>query len=138
MVLRRVHTILIGANCFFGALLLGLYGPILLHTRAWPPTLEQQVLLLVPASVLPLAVLAVRYPLVAGITQFSTAYIGNQLLHDSPLPDLRAFASLSMIAALVILLVALFRGILAITQEAFGEVPDQEIDADEEHATGAA
>ncbi len=138
MVLRRVHTVLIAGNCFLGALLLGLYGPILLHTRAWPPSLEQQALLLVASSVLPLAVLAVRFPLVAGIAQFSTAYIGNQLLHDAPLPDLRVFSSVSMVAALVILLVALFRGILEITQEAFGEVPDQEMDADEERAAGAA
>jgi hypothetical protein len=138
MVLRRVHTVLIAGNCFLGALLLGLYGPILLHTRGWPPSLEQQVLLLVASSVLPLAILAVRFPLVAGIAQFSTAYIGNQLLHDAPLPDLRAFSSISMIAALVILLVALFRGILEITQEAFGEVRDQEIDAEEHRATGTA
>jgi hypothetical protein len=134
MVLRRVHTVLIGGNCFLGLLLLGLYGPILLHTRAWPPSLSQESLLLVAASVLPLAVLSVRYPLVAGIAQFSTAYIGNQLLRVAPLPELRVFSSISMMLALLILLVAVFRGVLEITQEAFGEVERQ----DEKPAAGAA
>ncbi len=134
MVLRRVHTFLIGGNCFLGLLLLGLYGPILLHTRAWPPSLVQEALLLVAASVLPLAVLSVRYPLAAGIAQFSTAYIGNQLLHAAPLPELRLFSSISMMLALLILLVAVFRGIFEITQEALGEVEHQ----DEKRVTGAA
>ena len=126
MVLRRVHTALIGGNCFFGLLLLGLYGPILIHTRAWPPSLAQEALLLVAASVVPFAVLSVRFPLVAGIAQFSTAYIGNQLLREAPLPELRAFSSISMMLALVILAVAVFRGIFEITQEAFGEAEPQE------------
>lgn len=134
MVLRFAHTVLIGGNCFLGVLLLGLYGPILLETRAWPPCLVQEVLLFVAASVLPLAVLSMRFPLVAGIAQFSTAYIGNRLLHDAPLPGLRAFSSISMMLALVILSVAVFRGILEITQEAFGEAEDR----DEKRATDAA
>jgi hypothetical protein len=138
MVLRLVHTVLVGANCLFGLLLLGLYGPTLLHTRAWPPNLEQESLLLVAASVLPLAVMAARFPLVAGIAQFSTAYIGNQLLHDAPLPDLRFFSSVSMVLALVILAVALFRGIFEITQEAFGHPEDPKENQQQRRATDAA
>jgi tellurite resistance protein TehA-like permease len=121
-------------NCLFGLLLLALYGPALMHTRVWPPSLEQQVLLLVVGSVVPLAILAIRFPLVAGIAQFSTAFIGNQLLHESPLPGLRAFSSVSRTIAMAILFVAVFAGILEITQEAFGEIED----SDEKRATGAA
>ena len=89
MGVRILQNVLLAGNCLFGLLLLVLYGPPLLHTRAWPPSLEQEVLVLVAGSVFPLAVMAVRFPLVAGITQFSTAFIGNQLLHEAPLPDLR-------------------------------------------------
>jgi hypothetical protein len=71
---------------------------------------------------------------VAGIAQFSSAFIGNQMLHDAPLPDLRAFSSASMVLALAIIFIAVLRGILEITQEAYGEVEDR----DEKRATGAA
>ena len=91
-------------------------------------------LLLVAGSVFPLAVLAVRFPLVAGIAQFSTAFIGNQLLHESPWPDLRICSSASMALALAVLFVAVLRGILEITQEAFGEAEEP----DEQPAAGAA
>ena len=134
MVLRRVHTVLIGGNCFLGLLLLALYGPILVHTRAWPPSLVEEALLLVGASVLPFAVLSVRFPLVAGMAQFSTAWVGNQLLREAPLPELRAFSSISMMLALVILGVAVFRGIFEITQEAFGQAEPQK----KKPAAGAA
>lgn len=134
MSVRLLQNIVAGSNCLYGLVLAALYGPTLLHSRAWPPTLEQQALLLVAVSVLPLALLAVRFPLVAGIAQFATAFIGNQLLHEAPLPDLRAFSALSMMIALVILFVAVFRGILKITQEAFGQAEDP----DEKRATGAA
>jgi len=134
MVLRRVHTVLIGGNCFLGLLLLGLYGPLLLHTRAWPPSLVQGVLVLIAVPVLPFAVLSMRFPLVAGIAQFSTACIGHQLLREAPLPELRAFSSISMLLALVILAVAVFRGIFAVTREAFGEAEPQ----DKNRAVGAA
>jgi Na+/phosphate symporter len=134
MGVRVVQSVLLAGNCLFGLLLLVLYGPPLLHTRAWPPSLEQEVLLLVAGSVFPLAVLAVRFPLVAGIAQFSTAFIGNQLLHEAPLPDLRMCSSASMALALALLFVAVLRGILEITQEAFGEAEEQ----DEQQAADAA
>jgi hypothetical protein len=78
--------------------------------------------------------MAVRFPLVAGIAQFSTAFIGNQLLHEAPLRDLRACSSASMALALALLFVAVLRGILEVTQEAFGEAEEQ----DEQQAAGAA
>jgi Na+/phosphate symporter len=134
MGVRVLQTVLVAGNCLFGLLLLVLYGPPLLHTRAWPPSIEQEVLLLVAGSVFPLAVLAVRFPLVAGIAQFSTAFIGNQLLHEAPLPDLRICSSASMALALALLFVAVLRGILEITQEAFGEAEEP----DEQQAAGAA
>ena len=134
MGVRVVQSVLLAGNCLFGLLLLVLYGPPLLHTRAWPPSLEQEVLLLVAGSVFPLAVLAVRFPLVAGVAQFSTAFIGNQLLHEAPLPDLRMCSSASMALALALLFVAVLRGILEITQEAFGEAEEQ----DEQQAADAA
>jgi hypothetical protein len=79
-------------------------------------------------------VLAFRFPLVAGIAQFSVAFIGNQLLHEAPFPSLRAFSSASMTLALALLSAVVFRGILEITQEAFGEAED----TDDKRATGAA
>ena len=85
---------------------------------------QQQVLVLVAGSALPLAVLAVRFPVVGGMAQFSAAYIGNQLLHEAPLRVLREFSCVSMGIALAILFLAVFRGILEITQEAFGEAED--------------
>jgi hypothetical protein len=134
MSVRLLQNGLAVGNCLFGLLLLALYGPALIHARAWPPGLEQQVLLLVVGAVVPLAILAIRFPLVAGIAQFSTAFIGNQMLHESPLPGLRAFSSASMTIALAILFAAVFAGILEITQEAFGEIEDQ----DEKRAADAA
>jgi Na+/phosphate symporter len=134
MGVRILQNVLLAGNCLFGLLLLVLYGPPLLHARAWPPSLIQEVLLLVAGSVFPLAVLAVRFPLVAGIAQFSTAFIGNQLLHEAPLPDLRICSSASMALALALLFVAVLRGILEITQEAFGEAEEP----DEQQAAGAA
>ena len=128
--LQRVLAV---ADCLFGLALLGLYGGTLLHTRVWPPTLEQRAVLLVAVSVLPIAALGLRCPLAAGIVQFGTAFIGNQLLHESTLPDLRALSSLSMALSGAILAAAVFRGIFEITQEAFGQAEDQ----DEKRATGA-
>lgn len=134
MGVRLLQNVFAAANCFFGFWLLAIYGPALLQLRAWRPGLEEQVLVLVAGAVLPLAILAFRFPLIAGIAQFSAAYIGNQLLHDSPLPDLRSLSSVSMVIALAILFIAVFRGILEITQEAFGEAEDH----DQERAARAA
>ncbi len=82
----------------------------------------------------PIAILSLRFPLAAGIAQFSTAFIGNQLLHDSPLLDLRACSSVSMALSMAILFAEVFRGIHEVTREAFGEIEDQ----DEKRAAEAA
>jgi hypothetical protein len=131
---RLFQYVVASANCFFGLVLLALYGPALLHGHAWPPSLQQQVLLLVAGSALPLAVLAMRFPVIGGLAQFSAAYIGNQLLHEAPLHILRQCSWASMIFALAILFLAVFRGILEVTQEAFGEAED----ADEKQLMRAA
>jgi uncharacterized membrane protein len=69
-----------------------------------------------------------------GMAQFSAAYIGNQLLHEAPMRILREFSWVSMGIALAILFLAVFRGILEITQEAFGEAEE----ADEQPVMRAA
>lgn len=121
-------------NCLFGLLLLATYGRTLLHGHVWPPSLGQQVLVLVAGTAFPLALVAVRYPVAGGMAQFSAAYIGNQLLHEAPLHALRQFSCVSMGMALAILFLAVLGGILEITQEAFGDVED----ADEQPAMRAA
>ncbi len=134
MSVRVLQTVCAAGNCVFGLMLLALYGPALMHSRVWPLSLDQQVLILVAGSAFPLAVLAVRFPLVGGMAQFCAAYLGNQLLHEAPLHRLRELSSASMMIALAILFVAVLRGILEITQEAFGEAEE----ADEQRAVSAA
>jgi hypothetical protein len=128
MSVRLLQIMVAAGNCLFGLLLLSIYGRALLHSGAWPPTLGQQVLVLVAGTVLPLAVLAMRFPVIGGMAQFAAAYIGNQMLHEAPLRVLREFSCVSMGIALAILFLAVFRGILEVTQEAFGEAedPDEE------------
>jgi hypothetical protein len=128
MSVRSLQFVFGIGDCLFALILLALYAPALLHSRLWPPTLEEQVLLLVAGSALPLALVALRHPVAGGMAQFAAAYLGNQLLHEAPLPFLRAFSWASMLAALAILLLAVFRGILEVTQEAFGEPQEQEQD----------
>ena len=132
MSLRWLQIALTGADCLFGSFLLVRYGGAILAHHSWP--LEQQLALLVAGSVLPLALATLRYPLAAGIAQFSAAFLGNQFLREAPLPDLRLCSSVSMILALAILVAAVFRGIFEITQEAFGQAEEP----DEERSTGAA
>jgi hypothetical protein len=128
MAVRLLQIAVAAGNCLFGLLLLAIYGPVLLHSPAWPLTLGQQVVVLVAGPVLPLAVLAMRFPVIGGMAQFSAAYIGNQLLHEAPLRVLREFSCVSMGIALAILFLAVFRGILEVTQEAFGEAEDPDED----------
>lgn len=134
MSLRLLQTAVALGNCLYGALLLGLYARAALQPSVWPITLDQQVLWLVAISVLPIAAFGLRFPLAAGIVEFSTAFIGNQMLHDAPFPDLRLVSSISMTIAFVILGLLVFSGILQVTREAFGEAEDQ----DERQAHGAA
>lgn len=124
MSLRFLQTRLAIGNCVYGGLLLGMYGHEALHPSVWPLTLDQQVLWLVALSVLPIAAFGVWAPLTCGILEFATAFVGNQMLHDAPFPDLRLASSISMTIALVILGLVVFRGILQVTREAFGEAED--------------
>jgi len=134
MGLRVFQKVLGVANCAYGVLLLSRFGRPLLHLAAWPPTLEQQVILLVAGSVLPIGLIGLRFPLFAGIAEFACAYIGNQMLHEAPLTDLRFFSTISMAAGFTILAFAVFHGILEVTREAFGQTED----TDEKRAQGAA
>jgi hypothetical protein len=126
MSVRLLQILVAAGNCLFGLLLLAIYGPALVHNHAWPPSLGQQVLVLVAGTALPLAVLAMRFPVIGGMAQFCAAYLGNQLLHEAPLRVLREFSWLSMGMALAVLFLAVFRGILEVTQEAFGETEEAE------------
>lgn len=134
MGLRVLQVLLAVGNCLYGGLLLTRYGQPALHPGAWPPALEQQVVLLVAISVLPTALVGLRFPLIAGIVEFASGFIGRQLLHEAPLADLRTFAGISMAVGFAILAVAVLRGIVDVTREAFGEAEDQ----DEKRARGAA
>lgn len=126
MTLRTLQFALSLGNCLYGGLLLELYAHRAFHSPLWPPTLDQQVLWLVAVSVLPVALIGLRFPLITGILEFSCAFLGNQLLHDAPYPDLRLISSISMSIAFVILGLAVLRGILQVTREAFGDTDDQE------------
>lgn len=133
MTLRILQLVLVIGNCLYGVVLLELYGRTALHIPLWPPSLDQQVLWLVALSVLPIATIGLRFPLTAGILEFACAFIGNQLLHDSPFPDLRLVSTISMTIAFILLGLAVFRGIVEVTREAFGETED----TDERQAQGA-
>ena len=133
MTLRILQMVLAVGNCLYGVVLLELYGRTALHIPLWPPSLDQQVLWLVALSVLPIAVIGLRFPLAAGILEFAAAFVGNQLLHDSPFPDLRLVSTISMTIAFIILGLSVFRGIIEVTREAFGEAED----TDERQAHGA-
>jgi hypothetical protein len=126
MTLRTLQLALSIGNCLYGGLLLDLYARSAFRSPFWPPALDQQVLLLVAISILPIALIGLRFPLIAGILEFSCAFLGNQLLHDAPYPDLRLISSISMAIAIVILGLAVLRGILQVTREAFGESEEQE------------
>jgi hypothetical protein len=126
MLIRLLQNAVAVANCLLGLVLVAVYGPALLHIHILSMTLAQEVLLLVAGSVFPLAIVTFRYPLFGGMAQFALAYIGNQLLHEAPLRTLRDFSVASMIVALTIIFSAVLRGILEITQEAFGEAQDSD------------
>jgi phosphatidylserine synthase len=132
--LRILETVVAVGNCVYGALLLGVYGREALHPPVGLPATDQQALWLVAIMVLPIAVFGLRYTLAAGILEFATAFVGNQMLHNAPFPDLRLVSSISMTIALVVLGLAVFNGILQVTREAFGEAEDP----DEQQAHSAA
>jgi hypothetical protein len=117
MMLRALQICLAGIDCLYGMLLLAGLG-----RHAW----HQAALALIVLSVLPASVLAVRFPVQAAIGQFACAFLGKQFLHNGPWPDLRLYAALSMTLALAIVALAVFRGVLEITREAYGETEHQD------------
>lgn len=117
MALRVLQICLAGVDCVYGMLLLAGYG-----RTAW----HQAALALIVFSVLPASVLAVRFSAPAAIGQFACAFLGRQLLNNGPWPDLRLYGALSMTLAVAIVVVAVFRGIVEITREAYGETEHQD------------
>lgn len=130
MSLRILETVVVSGDCFYGALLFSAYGREAFHPPVGLPAADLQALWLVAIMVLPIAVLGLRYTLAAGILEFATAFVGNQMLHNAPFPDLRLVSSISMTIALAVLGLTVFNGILQVTREAFGEAKDP----DEQHA----
>lgn len=119
MSLRTVQILVAVGNCVYGALLLSHYGQAALAMRGWPPTVEHTEILLVAVSVLPFAIISLRFPTIAGILQFACAFIGSQLAHNEPTVALLRDARISMAIAMAILAIASVRGIVAITPELF-------------------
>ena len=119
MSLRLLQILLALGNCCYGAFLMLQYGPVFRQSYAWPLSLDQDVILLIGMSVLPIALLSLRFPIVAGILEFACAFIGLQLLHSDPLPHLTHYANVTMIMAAAVLAVAVLRGVTEVTYEAF-------------------
>ncbi len=117
MALRVLQICLAGIDCVYGMLLLAGNG-----RTAW----HEPALALIVFSVLPASVLAVRFPAPAAIGQFACAFLGRQFLHNGPWPDLRLYAALSMTLAVAIAGVAVVRGVVEITREAYGEAQHQD------------
>lgn len=119
MVLRMLQILLALGNCGYGLLLLQRYGNVAMQIHSWPLSLNQEVVLLIGISVLPAAVVSLRFPVIAGIFEFACAFIGLQLVHDESLAHLKYFAHISMFVAAGVLVVAVLRGITEVTHEAF-------------------
>lgn len=122
MALRALQICLAGMDCVYGMLLLAGYGRSAWQVTAW----QQTALALIVFSVLPASVLAVRFPAPAAIGQFACAFLGRQLLHNGPWPDLRLYAALSMALGVAMVAVAVFRGVVEVTREAYGETEHQD------------
>lgn len=117
MALRVLQICLTGIDCAYGMLLLAGFG-----RGAW----HHPALALIVLTVLPASVLAVRFPVRSAIGQFACAFLGRQLLHTGPWPDLRLYAAISMTLAVALVAVAVVRGVVEITREAYGEADHQD------------
>lgn len=126
MALRALQYGLAGIDCLYGVLLVVHYAHGLRAGGPWP----ELPLLLICLSVLPAGALALRSPMVAGLLQFACAFLGRELLQNWPNPGLRLCAALSMSWCLAMLVVVVFRGIVEVTLEAYGEAEHQ----DDRHA----
>jgi len=122
MSLRRLQILLAIVNCLFGVFLLARFGQNILGIQSWPPTPGQAALVLVAIALLPLAIFGLTFPSIAGILQFACASIGSHFAQQgssAALSGLLADARISMAMALVILAVAIVRGLIGITPELF-------------------
>lgn len=122
MALRMLQVGLGGLDCTYGMLLLALYGRDVWHLGGW----HWLAVGLIVASVLPASVLSVRFPVPAGIGQFACAFLGRQMLHHGPWPDVELYAALSMTLAVALVGIAVVRGVVEITREAYGEAEQQD------------
>ena len=122
MALRVLQICLAGVDCVYGMLLLAGYGRSAWHLTAW----HEPAVALIVFSVLPASVLAVRFPAPAAIGQFACAFLGREFLYNGPWPDLRLYAALSMLLAVGIVAMAVARGVVEITREAYGEAEHQD------------
>jgi hypothetical protein len=114
---RALQICLAGLDVLYGMLLLAGYGRSGGHQAA---------VVLIVFSVLPAGVLSLRFPAPAAIGQFACAFLGRQLLHNGPWPDLRLYGALSMTLALAIVTAAILRGVVEITREAYGATDHQD------------
>lgn len=121
MALRVLQICLAAVDSACGALLLAEYG-----RSAWNLSGSQPAVALIVLSVLPASVLAVRFPVPSAIGQFACAFLGRQMLHNGPWPDLQLYAALSMTLAVALVAVAVARGVVEITREAYGEAEHQD------------
>jgi len=119
MNLRRVQILFAIVNCVFGVFLLARFGQSILGIQNWPPSPDQAALALVVIALLPLAIFGLTFPSIAGILQFACASIGSHFAQQGSSVTLLLDARLSMGMALVILAVAIIRGLIGITPELF-------------------
>ncbi len=122
MGLRILQILLAAGNCVYGILLFGQYQNAF-EMQKWPPAPDQLAVLLIALTVLPLAIVGLRFPLFAGIFEFACAFIGRQLAHNASPPALMNLAHDSMAIALAMLGLATLRGIIETTREAFAAPP---------------
>lgn len=120
MGLRMLQILLALGNCVYGILLLSQFGYAAL---GWPLALHQIVVLLIGVSVLPLALIGLRFPVAAGLLEFACAFIGKQLGHDGGQSQLLHDSTVSMGISMAILAIAVLRGVVQTTREAF-EAPE--------------
>jgi hypothetical protein len=134
MALRALQIFLAGIDCVYGLLLLAGYGRSTWQVTAW----QQPALALIVFSVLPASVLAMRFAAPAAVGQFACAFLGRQLLHNGPWPDLQLYGALSMTLAVAIVTVAVIRGVVEVTREAYGETEHQDDRYVPDHAENEA
>lgn len=129
MFLRVFQIIVAIINCLYGLMLLLRYEGAAKQIHNWPLSMDQQVLLLIGICVFPAALIGFRFPIAAGILEFTSAFVGRQLLHMTPYPELLQFSQITRGLALAVLIVALLRGVTSVSREAFAPLEEREEEA---------